>query len=293
MVPAGPHGMALGSSWLRCLLLGVGLVSVVVGCGVDDYLQTSQKTWARIKQFDEDEKRLAGAALIPSMERTTDRGVIKGPLLELFFRPPAGFTTAPATLPPPPGTNLTVLQYLPATAIQGPISSLWLVIAKGRNLAVTKTELPKVRNFNLPEGIWEKKELTSASLRGTVAVEWLKPPSKPTTAPSPQPVPAAPKTGGGKAKAPTPPPPPPSATALAFLIGYASPVEPATLALVYQPVPGQEAAAQELAMRSAATLRTLAAAASESVRLKRRGPAAKGGAPPGAPGTPVAPGGTP
>ena len=64
--------------------------------------------------------------------------------------------------------------------------------------------------------------------------------------------------------------------------------EPASIALVYQPVPGMETAARDLAMCSAATARTLSAAAAERARLNRKKSApGKGAPPPGAPGTPA------
>lgn len=281
---------------LPAWVVGAACLLGVIGCGVNDYLDASKQTWSTLKQFDEDEKKLGGPAEIPSLERQTSLGTIKGPLLELCFRPPAGFNQPPVLLTPP-NQPLKVLQYASADGRpSGPIAGMWLVVMPGRDAKPLREELAKTTLFTLGEGSWDKTTLKSAGTRGVLNAEWFKPANKPAQ-PAPTAPPAAPvQPANSKGKAPPPAPkasPVPAAqaqpAAIAFVLPYEQPQEPSQIALVYQPVPGMEAAARDLAMRSAATARTLAAAASERARLTRKKAAPGGGkAPPGAPGTPSA-----
>lgn len=288
--------------WISLVMLFATLVGVI-GCGVDEYVDASKQTWSALKQFDEDEKKLGGPAEIPVLERQLNQGVVKGPLVELCFRPPAGLGKAPVFITPPT-QPLKVLQYTPADGKpSGGISSIWLVVRPGRDIEPMKKELAQASLFSLGEGTWDKLNLKSAGTRGSLAVEWFKPAATKAAQPAAQPVPtptqpANPKGKGPatqpKAAQPKAPPVNPNPAAIAFILKYESPTDPAALAIVYQPVPGMEGPARDLALRSVATARTLAAAASERNRLTRKkaGPA---GAPAGAPGTPAAapPGGAP
>lgn len=300
MEPACPHQAGFGNRRLLPLACTTGLACLLgmVGCGVNEYLDASRQTWATLKQFDEDQKKLGGPAEIPVMERQVAQGTVKGPLLEICFRPPAGFNKAP-TLLTPPNQPLKVLQYTSADGKpSGGVAGMWLVVQPGRGSDGLKKELAKSQIFSLGEGVWDKTTLKAAGTKGVLNAEWFKPvnkPAQPATTPV-APAPANPPTKG-KAPAPTPkaaPVAPALPPAVAFLIPYEHPQEPASIALVYQPVAGMEPAARDLAMRSAATARTLAAAASERARLNRKKAApGKGGPPPGAPGTAAVPGNDP
>lgn len=297
------HLLAKGPrSWMALGLVFVTLVGVI-GCGVDEYVEASKQTWSALKQFDEDEKKLGGPADIPVLERQLNQGVVKGPLVELCFRPPAGMGKGPTMLTQPT-QPLKVLQYNPADGKpSGGISTMWLFVRPGRDTEPMKKELAQAGLFSLGEGSWDKLTLKSGGTRGTLAVEWFKPANtkaaQPAAQPAPspaQPTPTKGKTAAAQPKAAPPKAPPvnPNPAAVAFVLKYESPTDPAALALVYQPVPGMEGPARDLALRSVATARTLAAAASERNRLTRKkaGPA---GAPAGAPGTPAVspPGGSP
>ena len=294
MEPACPLQAGQRNRRLLPLAWMAGLAGLlgVVGCGVNDYLDASRQTWSTLKQFDEDQRKLGGPAEIPVMERQVAQGTVKGPLLEICFRPPAGFNKAP-TLLTQQNQPLKVLQYTSADGkASGGVAGMWLVIQPGRNAEPLKKELAKSPFFAMGEGVWDKTTLKAAGTKGVLNAEWFKPANKPAqpATPTATPTPANPPAKG-KAPAPTPkaaPVAPANPPAVAFIIPYEHPQEPASIALVYQPVPGMETAARDLAMRSAATARTLSAAAAERARLNRKKSApGKGAPPPGAPGTPA------
>lgn len=285
---------------LSGLVLLAGLIAGLAGCGVNEYLEASKQTWATLKQFDENEKKLGGPAEIPVLERQTGKSSIKGPLLELCFRPPVGFKLL--NQQPIPVLQSNMLQYAAADGKpSGGIYMTWLIIRPGKDIDGFRKELAQSPLFSLGEGSWDKTSLKSPGVRGSLALEWFKPsnkPAQPAASPPVLPSPAVTTPSNAKTKdksAPkasqpkTPPtaPTPAMPNAMAFIFPYESLQEPSLLALVFQPAPGMEVPARDLAMRSVATARTLAQSGQERARLSRKKTSPGSGAPAGAPGSPA------
>jgi hypothetical protein len=284
------------------LVLLAGWMAGLAGCGVNEYLEASKQTWSTLKQFDENEKKLGGPAEIPVLERQTGKSSIKGPLLELCFRPPVGFKLL--NQQPIPVLQSNMLQYAAADGKpSGGIYMTWLIIRPGKDIDGFRKELAQSPLFSLGDGSWDKTSLKSPGTRGALALEWFKPSNKPAQpAASPPalaspPVTSPPNTNtkskeksapkASQPKAPPPAPTPAMPNAVAFIFPYESQQEPSLLALVFQPAPGMEVPARDLAMRSVATARTLAQSAQERARLSRKKASPGSGAPAGAPGSPA------
>ncbi|MFM8932293.1 MAG: hypothetical protein ACKOS8_10505, partial [Gemmataceae bacterium] len=164
---AGQHNRRLlPLAWMAGL---AGLLGVV-GCGVNDYLDASRQTWSTLKQFDEDQKKLGGPAEIPVMERQVAQGTVKGPLLEICFRPPAGFNKAP-TLLTQPNQPLKVLQYTSADGKASGGVAGWAGLLLGLNHSALSTPLVpaalRVVLSHTPSPKAKKGDLARSFFRGS------------------------------------------------------------------------------------------------------------------------------